>query len=136
MISSVLRLPTPIWSSARVAVSIAVGSAAAPGKSSDGGIGAQYDSTANSALGRPLGGKAEHAIADSHVRNALPDLVDNARRLVAQGLREPLIHQALALLAVARVDTGCAHRNPDLTGARMRIGKIHNLEDLWTPRTR
>ena len=38
--SSVLPLPTLSWSSARVAVSMAAGSAAAPGKSSDGGIGA------------------------------------------------------------------------------------------------
>ena len=40
LISSVLPPPTPSWSSARVAVSMAAGSAAAPGKSSDGGIGA------------------------------------------------------------------------------------------------
>ena len=38
--SSVRPAPTPSWSSARVAVSMADGSAAAPGKSSDGGIGA------------------------------------------------------------------------------------------------
>ena len=54
-------------------------------------------------LGRPLGGQAEHAIADGHVRNALAELVDDTRRLVAQGLRELLVHQALALLPVARV---------------------------------
>src|ERR1017187_10055955 len=51
--SSVLPLPTPSWSGARVAVSMAAGSAAAPGKSSDGGIGAQQDSTASSAWAAP-----------------------------------------------------------------------------------
>ncbi len=49
MTSSVRPLLTPSWSSARVAVSIAAGSAAAPAKSSDGGIGAYQDSTASSA---------------------------------------------------------------------------------------
>ena len=38
--SSVLPLPTLSWSNARVAVSMAAGSAAAPAKSSDGGISA------------------------------------------------------------------------------------------------
>ena len=84
-------------------------------------------------LGRPLGGEAEHAIADGHVRNALAELVDDARRLVAHGLRELPIHQALALLPVARVDAGRAHRDPDLAGTRMRIGEIHDLEDLRAP---
>ena len=84
-------------------------------------------------LGRPLGGEAEHAIADGHVRNALAELVDDARRLVAHGLRELRIHQALALLPVARVDAGRAHRDPDLAGTRMRIGEIHDLEDLRAP---
>jgi hypothetical protein len=81
-------------------------------------------------LGRPLGGQAEHAIADGHVRNALAELVDDARRLVAHGLRELRIHQALALLPVARVDPGRTHRNPDLARTRMRIGEIHDLEHL------
>ena len=84
-------------------------------------------------LGRPLGGQAEHAIADGHVRNALAELVDDTRRLVAQGLRELLVHQALALLPVARVDACRAHRDPDLAGTRMRIGQIHDLEDLRAP---
>jgi hypothetical protein len=84
-------------------------------------------------LGRPLGGQAEHAIADGHVRNPLAELVDDARRLVTHGLRELLIHQALALLPVARVDAGRAHRNPDHAGTRMRIGEIHDLEDLRAP---
>ena len=39
-------------------------------------------------LGRPVGGEAEHAITDGHIRDALTDLVDDAGRLVAQGLRE------------------------------------------------
>src|SRR5689334_8081616 len=60
-------------------------------------------------------------------------LVDDTRRLVGQGLRELPIHQALALLPVARVDAGRAHRNPDLAGTRMRIGEIHDLEDLRVP---
>ena len=55
-------------------------------------------------LGRPLGGEAEHAIADGHVRDALAEFVDDARRLVAHRLRQLPIHQALALLPVARVD--------------------------------
>ena len=38
--AAALPAPTPSWPSARVAVSTAAGSAAAPGKSSDGGIGA------------------------------------------------------------------------------------------------
>ena len=84
-------------------------------------------------LGRPLGGQAEHAIADGHVRHALAELVDDARRLVAHGLRELRIHQALALLPVARVHAGRAHRDPDLAGTRMRIGQIHDLEDLRAP---
>src|ERR1700723_1003698 len=53
-------------------------------------------------LGRPPGGEAEHAILDSHVRNTLAELVDDARRLVAHGLRELPAHQPLALLPVAR----------------------------------
>src|SRR5271165_2254528 len=81
-------------------------------------------------LGRPLGGQAEHAIADGHVRNALAEFVDDARSLVAHGLRELPVHQALALLPVARVDTGRADRDPDLAGTRMRIGEIHDLQDL------
>ena len=84
-------------------------------------------------LGRPLGRETEHAIADGRVRNALPQLVDDARRLVAQGLRELPVHQALALLPVARVDAGRAHRNPDLAGTRMRIGEIHDLKHLRAP---
>jgi hypothetical protein len=40
LMSSVLPPPTASWPSARVAVSMADGSAAAPAKSSDGGIGA------------------------------------------------------------------------------------------------
>ncbi len=80
---------------------------------------------------RPLlGGEAEHAVADGHVRDARAELVDDARRLVAHGLREFLIHQAPALLPVARVDAGRAHRDPDLAGTRMRIGQVHDLEDL------
>ena len=75
-------------------------------------------------LGRSLGGQAEHPIADGHVRHALAELVDDARRLVAQGLRELLVHQALALLPVARVDACRAHRDPDLAGTRMRIGRF------------
>jgi hypothetical protein len=49
---------------------------------------------------------------------------------VAEGLRELLVHQALALLPVAGVEAGRAHRDPDLAGPRMRIGQIHDLEDL------
>ena len=49
LMSSVLPSATPSWSSARVAVSTAAGSAAAPAKSSDGGIGAYRDRTASSA---------------------------------------------------------------------------------------
>jgi hypothetical protein len=86
-------------------------------------------------LGRPLGGEAEHAIADGHVRDALAELVDDARRLVAHGLRELPVHQALALLPVARVDAGRAHRDPDLAGTRMRIGEIHDLRGPPGPRT-
>jgi hypothetical protein len=71
--SSVLPLRTPSWSSARVAVSMAAGSAAARGKPSD-----------------------------------------DACRLVAHGLRQFLVHQALAFLPVARVDAGRANRDPDL----------------------
>jgi len=52
---------------------------------------------------------------------------------MAHGLRELPIHQALALLPVARVDTGRAHRDPDLAGLRMRIGEIDDLEDLRAP---
>src|SRR5262249_16705873 len=37
------------------------------------------------------------------------------------------------LLPVARVDAGRAHGNPDLAGTRMRIGEIHDLEDLRAP---
>jgi hypothetical protein len=84
-------------------------------------------------LGRALSGEAEHAIADGHVRNALADLVDDARRLVAYGLRELPVHQARALLPVARVDASRAHRNPDLAGTRMRIGEIDDLKDLEAP---
>jgi hypothetical protein len=94
LMSSVLPFPTPSWSSARVAVSIA---------------------------------------ADGDVGNALAELVDDARRLVAHGLRQLPIHRALALLPVARVDAGRAHRNPDLAGTRMRIGELHDLEDLRAP---
>jgi len=54
-------------------------------------------------LGCLLGGEAEHAIANGHVRNVLTVLVDDARRLVAHGLRELPIHQALALL-LGRLD--------------------------------
>jgi hypothetical protein len=46
--------------------------------------------------------------------SARTDLVDDACRLVAQGLRQFLVHQALALLPVARVDPGRAHRDPDI----------------------
>src|SRR6185312_13762706 len=84
-------------------------------------------------LGRPLGGQAEHAIADRHVRHARAELVDDARRLVAHGLRELRIHQALALLPVTRVHADRAHRDPDLAGTGMRIGQIHDLEDLRAP---
>ena len=54
-------------------------------------------------LGRALGRQAEHPIAGGHVRNALAELVDDTRRLVAHGLRELPIHQALALL-LGRLD--------------------------------
>jgi hypothetical protein len=84
-------------------------------------------------LGRPLGGEAEHAIADGHVGNALAELVDDASRLMAHGLGELPIHQAFALLPVARVDPGRAHHNPDLAGTRMRIGEIHDPQDLRAP---
>jgi hypothetical protein len=84
-------------------------------------------------LGRPLGVEAEHAITDGHVRNALAQLVDDARRLVAHGLRELGIHQALALLPVTRVDAGRSHRDPDLARTRMRLGQIRDLEDLRAP---
>ncbi len=81
-----------------------------------------------------LGGEAEHAIADGDVRDALTELVDDARSLVANGLRELRIHQPLALLPVARVDAGGTDRDPDLARTRMRIGEIHDLEDLRTPK--
>ena len=81
-------------------------------------------------LGRPIGGQAEHAIADGHVRDTRTELVDDACRLVAHGLRQFPIHHALALLPVARVDASRAHRDPDLAGTGMRIGEIHDLKDL------
>ena len=84
-------------------------------------------------LSRPIGGEAEDSIVDGYVHNAFAELVDDACRLVAQGLRQLSIHQALALLPVARVDAGRADRNPDLAGARMRIGEIHDLKHLRTP---
>jgi hypothetical protein len=62
-------------------------------------------------LGRPLARQAEHAIADGHVRDALPQLVDDARHLVAHGLRElpsikPLrFFQSLGFTPAARTAT-------------------------------
>ncbi len=80
-------------------------------------------------LGRPFGGEAERAIAEGYVHH-VADLVDDPRRLIPQRLRELLVHQARTLLAVARVDAGRAHGNPDLPGPGVRVGKIHDLEDL------
>jgi predicted SnoaL-like aldol condensation-catalyzing enzyme len=70
-------------------------------------------------LGRAVGGEAEHAITNRHVRNALTEFVDDTRCLVAHCLRELPIHQALALLPVARDDAGGAHRYADLARTRM-----------------
>src|SRR5262249_48823409 len=67
---------------------------AAPGKPSDGGIGAQCDSTASSAWAAPSAEKTEHPIPGGHACDARAELVDHARRLVAQGLRELPIHHA------------------------------------------
>ena len=53
------------------------------------------------------------AIADGCVHDALPELVDDARRRMADRLRELLTHQALALPPVAWVHAGRPHRNPD-----------------------
>ena len=86
-------------------------------------------------LGRRLGGEAEHAIADGHVRDALAELVDDARRLVAQGLRELRIHQTLALLPVTRVDAGRTHRDPDLARTWMRIRDDPRSQGHPGPRT-
>ena len=58
------------------------------------------------------------------------ELVDDARRLVPHGLRELRIHQALALPPVARVHAAARTAIQDLAGTRMRIGQIHDLEDL------
>jgi hypothetical protein len=87
----VLPLPTPSWSSARVAVSMAAGSGSAGEvkRRRDRRIPGQHRQLG---LGCPLGGEAEHAIADGHVRNALAELVNDARRLVTYGLREPIVH--------------------------------------------
>jgi hypothetical protein len=80
------------------------------------------------ARGRLDGGRQRGSVP-----NALAELVDNTRRLMAHGLRQLPIHQALALLSVARVHTGRAHRNPNLATTRMRIGEIHDLENLRAP---
>jgi hypothetical protein len=84
-------------------------------------------------LGRRLGAEPKHAIADGHVRHALAEFIDDACRLVAHRLRQLGIHQALALLRVAHADAGGAHRDPDLTGTRTRIGEIHDLQHLRAP---
>ena len=39
----------------------------------------------------------------------------------------------LTVTTSTRVDAGRVHRNPDLAGTRMRIGEIHDLEDLRPP---
>ena len=109
---SVLLLPTPSWSSARVAVSTAAEKLpAAPGNQARAGSARSRTTTPARPGPPPRRAEAECVIANGHVRNALAELVDDARRFVAHGLRELLIHQALAFLPVARVDAGGAHRN-------------------------
>jgi hypothetical protein len=84
-------------------------------------------------LGRFLGREAEDAVADGHAGHARAQLVDDAGRLVAHGLRQFLVHQARALLPVARVDAGRADRDPHLAGTWMRVGQLHDLKDLRAP---
>ena len=113
--SSVLPLGTSSWSSTRVAVSIAAGSAGSFGEIEqrwDGRVEGQHSKLG---LGGTFSGETEDSTADRDIPHARAELVDDARRLVTQGLREPAIHQALALLHVTRVDAGRAHRNPNLT---------------------
>ena len=82
---------------------------------------------------RAVGGEPEHAIADGDVRDALTDLVDDARHLATRRLRELPAMQALAQLPVGRIDADRAHRDPDMAGPRVRVRKIHDLEDLRAP---
>jgi hypothetical protein len=79
---------------------------------------------------RAVVGEAEHPVTDGGVRDTRTDLVDDARHLAARRLRELPAHQALAQLPVGRVDAGGVHRDPDLPGPRVWVGKVHDLEDL------
>ncbi len=131
--SNVQPLATPSWSSARVAVSTRGRQRGSAGEVERPWDGREVGQHRQLGLGRPFGGQSEHGIADSHVHNALAELVDDTRRLVAHGLGQLPVHKALALLPVARVDPGCPHRDPDLAGTRVRIREIHDLEDLRAP---
>ncbi len=83
---------------------------------------------------RAIVGDTEYPVADRDICNAFSDLVDDARHVATRRLRQPRAEaqQAAAQLAIGRIDAGRVHDDPDLSGTGMRVGKIHDLEDLGT----
>ena len=79
-------------------------------------------------------GDTEYPVADSDICNTLSDLIDDARHVATRRLRQPRAEaqQTAAQLAIGRIDAGRVHDDPDLSGTGMRVGKIHDLEDLGT----
>ena len=130
--SSVRPDATPSWSSARVAVSSAIGSAAASTKPRDGGIGAQKVSRASSAAPAPSSEMPNTRSPTATSVTPVAELVDDTRDVAARRLREPgpKLSRRCASSPSRRVDAGRAHDDPDLAGTRVRVGEIHDLEDL------
>jgi hypothetical protein len=96
--------------------------------------------------GRPIGqqrqfgrsgaivGDTEYPVADCDICNTLSDLIDDARHVATRRLwqRRAEAQQTAAQLAICLIDAGRMHNDPNLSGTRIRIGKIHNLEDIGT----
>ena len=77
-------------------------------------------------------GAPEDPLADGHVGDALADLVDDAGHVPARQLGQVVaeVHLAAAQGNVGGADADRAHDDPDLAGSRVRVGQIHDLEDL------
>jgi hypothetical protein len=79
-------------------------------------------------------GDTEYPVADSDICNAFSELVDYTSHVATRRLRQSRAkaQQATPQLRIGRADPCRMHDDSDLSGTGMRVGKIHDLEDLRT----
>src|SRR5580693_8361832 len=118
LMNSVRPLATASWSRARVPVSSALGSPAASTNPSDGGMIARKVSKANSAAPAP----------SSEMPNTRSPTATSVTPSPTSSTTP-----ATSRPVVCPADAGGAYNDPDLTGTRMRVGKIHYFQDLGAP---